>query len=69
VGYCSTRAQVRHAAHVLFPVDFDGGEHVSVGAPSTIFVPPLILRIVHRFKGERVIYLCTLYVCGFYEIK
>jgi hypothetical protein len=24
----------------------------SVGAPSTISVPPLILRIVHRFKGE-----------------
>ena len=25
---CSTRAQVRHAAPVVFPVDFDGGEHV-----------------------------------------
>jgi hypothetical protein len=24
----STRAQVRHAATVVFPVDFDGGEHV-----------------------------------------
>jgi hypothetical protein len=23
-----TRAQVRHAATVVFPVDFDGGEHV-----------------------------------------
>jgi hypothetical protein len=27
-------------------------EIFSVGAPSTISVPPLILRIVHRFKGE-----------------
>ena len=24
----STRAQVCHAAHVVFPVFFDGGEHV-----------------------------------------
>jgi len=28
VGCCSTRAQVPHAAFVVFPVDFDGGEHV-----------------------------------------
>jgi hypothetical protein len=28
VGCCSTSAQVRHAAHAVFPVDFDGGEHV-----------------------------------------
>ena len=28
MGYCSIRAQVRHAAHVVFPVDFDGGKHV-----------------------------------------
>jgi hypothetical protein len=28
VGCCSTRAQVRHAAPVVFPVDFDNGEHV-----------------------------------------
>jgi hypothetical protein len=28
VGCCSTRAQVRHAAPVVFPLDFDGGEHV-----------------------------------------
>jgi hypothetical protein len=28
VGCCSTRPQVRHSAHVVFPVDFDGGEHV-----------------------------------------
>ena len=28
MGCCSTRAQVRHAAPVVFPVDFDGGEHV-----------------------------------------
>ena len=33
VGYsllrcCSTRAQVRRAVSVVFPVDFDGGEHV-----------------------------------------
>jgi hypothetical protein len=28
VGCCSTRAQVRHLAPVVFPVDFDGGEHV-----------------------------------------
>ena len=25
---CSTRAQVRHAAPVVFPVDLYGGEHV-----------------------------------------
>ena len=25
---CSTRGQVRHAAPVVFPEDFDGGEHV-----------------------------------------
>jgi hypothetical protein len=29
VGCCSTRAQVRFAAPVVFPLDFDGGEHVS----------------------------------------
>ena len=28
MGCCSTRAQVRHASPVVFPVDFDGGEHV-----------------------------------------
>jgi hypothetical protein len=28
VGCCSTRAQVRHAAPVVFPVDFNNGEHV-----------------------------------------
>ena len=28
MGCCSTRAQVRHVALVVFPVDFDGGEHV-----------------------------------------
>ena len=28
MGCCSTRAQVRHAAPVVFPMDFDGGEHV-----------------------------------------
>jgi hypothetical protein len=28
VGCCSTRPHVRHAAPVVFPVDFDGGEHV-----------------------------------------
>jgi len=28
VECCSTRAQVRHAAPEVFPVDFDGGEHV-----------------------------------------
>jgi hypothetical protein len=27
--FCSTRAQVRHAAPVVFPVDFDGGEYVN----------------------------------------
>ena len=25
---CTTDAQVHHAAPVVFPVDFDGGEHV-----------------------------------------
>ena len=25
---CSTRAQVRHAAPVMFPLNFDDGEHV-----------------------------------------
>jgi hypothetical protein len=28
VGCCSTLAQVRHAAPVVFPVDFDGGGYV-----------------------------------------
>ena len=28
MGCCSTRTQVRHAAPVVFPLDFDGGEHV-----------------------------------------
>ena len=28
VGCCSPRTLVRHAAPVVFPVDFDGGEHV-----------------------------------------
>ena len=28
MGCCSTRAQVRHAAPLMLPVDFDGGEHV-----------------------------------------
>ena len=28
MGCCSTRAQVRHAATVVFPVDFAGGEHI-----------------------------------------
>jgi hypothetical protein len=28
VGCYSTRAQVRHAAPVVFSLDFDGGEHV-----------------------------------------
>ena len=26
MGCCFTRAQVRHAAPVVFPLDFDGGE-------------------------------------------
>jgi hypothetical protein len=30
VGRCSTGAQVRHAAPVVFSVDFDGGEHTHV---------------------------------------
>jgi hypothetical protein len=25
---CSTRAQVRHTAPIMFPMDFDGDEHV-----------------------------------------
>ena len=29
MGCCSTRAQVRFAAPVVFPLDVDGGEHVS----------------------------------------
>ena len=28
MGCCSTRAQVRHAAPVWFPVEFDGCEHL-----------------------------------------
>ena len=28
MGYCSTYAEVRHTAPVVFPVDFDGGQHV-----------------------------------------
>ena len=28
MGCCYTRAQVRHAAPIVFSVNFDGGEHV-----------------------------------------
>ena len=28
MGCCSTRAQVRHAATEVFPVDVDSGQHV-----------------------------------------
>ena len=28
MGCCSTRAQVRRAAHVAFPVECDGGKHI-----------------------------------------
>ena len=28
MGCCSTREEVRHAASVVSPMDFDGGEHV-----------------------------------------
>ena len=28
MGCCSTRAQVRHAAPVMFPLNFDDGEHL-----------------------------------------
>ena len=28
MGCCSTRAYVRHAAPIVLPVDFDGGEHI-----------------------------------------
>ena len=28
MGSCSTRAQVHHAASVVFPVDFNGSHHV-----------------------------------------
>ena len=28
MGCCAARPQGRHAALVVFPVDFDGGEHV-----------------------------------------
>ena len=28
VGCCSTRAQVCHTAPIMFPMDFDGDEHV-----------------------------------------
>jgi hypothetical protein len=41
VGYrllrcCSTRAQVRRAASVVFPADFDGGEHVYIVHPINV---------------------------------
>ena len=44
VGCCSTRAQVRHAAPIVFSVDFDGGKHVyrwilTAANTSTEFIP------------------------------
>ena len=41
VGYrllrcCSARAQVRRAVSVVFPVDFDGGEHVYIVHPINV---------------------------------
>ena len=36
MGCCSTRAQVRHTAPVVFPVDFDGVEHVYLVHPINV---------------------------------
>jgi hypothetical protein len=35
-GYCSIRAQVRYAAHVVFSLDFGGSEHVYRAHPINI---------------------------------
>jgi hypothetical protein len=42
---CSTRVQVRHAVPIVFPVDFDGGEHVYRVHPITVqlVIDPVIM--------------------------
>ena len=47
MGCCSTHAQVRHAAPGVFPVDFDGGEHVYRVHPinAQLVTDPVIMPI------------------------
>ena len=49
MGCCSTRAQVRHAAPLVFPVDFDGGEHVYRVHPINV---PLVTDPVIMMANE-----------------
>jgi len=50
VGCCSTRAQVRHSAPVVFPVDVDGGEHVYQVHP--IYVQLVTDQVIMPAKEE-----------------
>jgi len=52
VGCCSTRAQVRHAAPIVFQVDFDGGEHVYRAHPINIqLVTDLVVMSANEEHG------------------
>ena len=52
MGCCSTRAQVRHAVPVVFPVDFDGGEHVyRVHSKNVQSVTDLVIMTVKEEHG------------------
>ena len=50
MGCCSTRAQVCHAAPIVFPVFFDGGEHVYRAYP--INVQLVIYPVIMLAKEE-----------------
>ena len=43
MGCCSTRTQVRHATLVVFPLDYDGGEHVYRIHPINVQLDPVIM--------------------------
>ena len=47
---CSTRAQVRHAAPVMFPLNFDDGEHVYRVQPINVqlVTDPVIMPAMPR---------------------
>ena len=50
MGCCSTRAQVRYPAPVVFPVDVDGGEHVYRFHP--IYVQLVTDQVIMPAKKE-----------------
>ena len=52
MGCCSTRAQVRHAAPVVFPGDFDGGEHVYRVHPLNVLLQLVTDSVIMLAKEE-----------------